>query len=160
MAVLSRVFSRRTLACAAGGTTLFVAGGYWYLNSGPSYPAPVMATRRPPPPWTPPPRSEMLNRLKASGTITKLAQGAQANEGEELDLLIIGGGATGAGCAVDAASRGLKVALVERDDFSAGTSCILLTPSNFCDELRRDIIQVDKACTWRRSLPPEGCDGA
>jgi hypothetical protein len=102
----------------------------------------------------------MLNRLKTSGTITKLAQGAQANEGEEFDLLIIGGGATGAGCAVDAASRGLKVALVERDDFSAGTSCILLTPSNFCDELRRDIIQVDKACTWRRSLPPEGCDGA
>ncbi|KIM41129.1 hypothetical protein M413DRAFT_445847 [Hebeloma cylindrosporum] len=122
MAILSRVFSRRTLACAAGGTTVFVAGGYWYLNSGPSYPAPVMATRRPPPPWTPPSRSEMLNRLKASGTITKLAKGAQTSEGEEFDLLIIGGGATGAGCAVDAASRGLKVALVERDDFSAGTS--------------------------------------
>jgi glycerol-3-phosphate dehydrogenase len=38
------------------------------------------------------------------------------------DLLIIGGGATGAGTALDAATRGLKVALVERDDFSAGTS--------------------------------------
>jgi len=34
--------------------------------------------------------------------------------------LIVGGGATGAGVAVDAASRGLKVALVERDDFAAG----------------------------------------
>ena len=38
------------------------------------------------------------------------------------DLLIIGGGATGAGVALDAATRGLKVALVERDDFSSGTS--------------------------------------
>ena len=41
---------------------------------------------------------------------------------DEYDLLIIGGGATGTGIAVDAATRGLKVALVERDDFSAGTS--------------------------------------
>ena len=38
----------------------------------------------------------------------------------EFDLLIVGGGATGVGCAVDAASRGLKVALVERNDFSCG----------------------------------------
>jgi glycerol-3-phosphate dehydrogenase len=38
------------------------------------------------------------------------------------DLLVIGGGATGAGTALDAASRGLRVALVERDDFSSGTS--------------------------------------
>ncbi|KAJ6131016.1 Glycerol-3-phosphate dehydrogenase [Penicillium sp. IBT 18751x] len=41
---------------------------------------------------------------------------------EEYDLLVIGGGATGAGIALDAATRGLKVAVVERDDFSAGTS--------------------------------------
>lgn len=40
----------------------------------------------------------------------------------EYDLLIIGGGATGTGIAVDAITRGLKVAVVERDDFSAGTS--------------------------------------
>ncbi|MDR0380256.1 MAG: FAD-dependent oxidoreductase, partial [Candidatus Accumulibacter sp.] len=38
------------------------------------------------------------------------------------DLLIIGGGATGCGIAVDAASRGLKVALVEKNDFAEGTS--------------------------------------
>ena len=38
------------------------------------------------------------------------------------DLLVIGGGATGAGIALDAATRGLKVAVVERDDFSSGTS--------------------------------------
>ncbi|KAG0209321.1 mitochondrial glycerol-3-phosphate dehydrogenase [Mortierella sp. NVP41] len=44
------------------------------------------------------------------------------NDSDVFDLLIIGGGATGAGCAVDAATRGLKVAMVERDDFSSGTS--------------------------------------
>ena len=38
------------------------------------------------------------------------------------DLLVIGGGATGTGIALDAATRGLKVAMVERDDFSSGTS--------------------------------------
>ena len=38
------------------------------------------------------------------------------------DVLVIGGGATGAGIALDAASRGLKVALVDKSDFSAGTS--------------------------------------
>lgn len=38
------------------------------------------------------------------------------------DLIVIGGGATGSGIALDAVTRGLKVALVERDDFSSGTS--------------------------------------
>ncbi|CAG8946254.1 unnamed protein product [Penicillium salamii] len=46
----------------------------------------------------------------------------RSNEEEEYDLLVIGGGATGSGIALDAATRGLKVAVVERDDFSAGTS--------------------------------------
>ena len=41
---------------------------------------------------------------------------------ESFDVLVIGGGATGAGVALDAATRGLKVAMVERDDFAAGTS--------------------------------------
>ncbi|KAL7923738.1 DAO domain-containing protein [Trichoderma austrokoningii] len=41
---------------------------------------------------------------------------------EEYDLLIIGAGATGAGIALDAVTRGLKVAIVDRDDFAAGTS--------------------------------------
>lgn len=42
--------------------------------------------------------------------------------GEKYDLVVVGGGATGCGVALDAATRGLKVALVERDDFGAGTS--------------------------------------
>jgi hypothetical protein len=55
--------------------------------------------------WKSPSRQQMLERLQS---------------GEEFDLLVIGGGATGTGVALDAASRGLKVALVERDDFAAG----------------------------------------
>jgi len=42
--------------------------------------------------------------------------------GEPFDLLVIGGGITGAGVARDAALRGLRVALVERRDFAVGTS--------------------------------------
>ena len=41
---------------------------------------------------------------------------------ETFDVLVIGGGVTGAGIARDAALRGLKVALVEKTDFAAGTS--------------------------------------
>ncbi|KAI0769123.1 DAO-domain-containing protein [Trametes elegans] len=109
--MLRKLVSRRTLAAVGGATALSAAGGYYFLNSGPSYPPSTKETRRPPQPWTPPPREHHLDALKAS-----------TNPGEEFDLLIVGGGATGAGVAVDAASRGLKVALVERDDFSSGTS--------------------------------------
>jgi glycerol-3-phosphate dehydrogenase len=42
--------------------------------------------------------------------------------GESFDVLVIGGGITGAGVALDAAARGLKTALVERQDFASGTS--------------------------------------
>ena len=42
--------------------------------------------------------------------------------GPVFDVLIIGGGITGAGIALDMASRGLRVALVEKQDFASGTS--------------------------------------
>ena len=51
-------------------------------------------------------RAAMLDRLGA----------------ETFDVLVIGGGITGVGVALDAASRGLRTALVERDDFASGTS--------------------------------------
>ncbi len=41
---------------------------------------------------------------------------------ETFDVLVIGGGITGAGVALDAASRGLRTALIEKDDFASGTS--------------------------------------
>ena len=42
--------------------------------------------------------------------------------GEELDILVIGGGVTGAGIALDAATRGLRVGIVEAQDWASGTS--------------------------------------
>lgn len=39
-----------------------------------------------------------------------------------LDVLVVGGGITGVGVALDAASRGLRVGIVERDDWASGTS--------------------------------------
>ena len=47
---------------------------------------------------------------------------AQLREDTVWDVVVIGGGATGTGIAVDAASRGLKTVLLEAQDFSAGTS--------------------------------------
>jgi len=72
-------------------------------------------------------RDRQIADLKRSGNITELSQDAPSrtnatSSGEIYDLLVIGGGATGTGIALDAATRGLKVALVERDDFSSGTS--------------------------------------
>ncbi|MFA6960899.1 MAG: glycerol-3-phosphate dehydrogenase/oxidase [Opitutaceae bacterium] len=52
-------------------------------------------------------REPMLDRLRG---------------GEIFDVLIVGGGATGLGAAVEAAARGHRVALIERDDFAQGTS--------------------------------------
>ena len=46
----------------------------------------------------------------------------EALRSRSFDVLVIGGGITGAGVALDAASRGMRVALVEKDDFASGTS--------------------------------------
>ncbi len=50
------------------------------------------------------------------------ADNLKALADDHFDVLVIGGGATGTGCAVDAASRGYRTALVERGDFAKGTS--------------------------------------
>src|SRR5690349_22431529 len=47
---------------------------------------------------------------------------AALSSGKELDVLVIGGGVVGAGCALDAVTRGLSVGLVEMRDFASGTS--------------------------------------
>ena len=41
---------------------------------------------------------------------------------KEFDVLIIGGGITGAGILLDATSRGLSAALIEKEDYASGTS--------------------------------------
>jgi len=57
----------------------------------------------------PPPRERQIEALKGS-------------KDKPFDVLVVGGGATGAGCALDATTRGLRTALVEREDFASGTS--------------------------------------
>ena len=57
-------------------------------------------------------RFSNLDRTKTIKELTK----------DSYDLVVIGGGITGGGIALDAASRGLKVALVEKGDFASGTS--------------------------------------
>ncbi|XP_030750431.1 glycerol-3-phosphate dehydrogenase, mitochondrial isoform X1 [Sitophilus oryzae] len=55
-------------------------------------------------------------------TLPTRAEQLRSLETDQFDIVIIGGGATGAGCALDAATRGLKTALIEADDFASGTS--------------------------------------
>jgi glycerol-3-phosphate dehydrogenase len=50
------------------------------------------------------------------------AEALRRMAGESFDVVVIGGGVTGVGCALDAATRGLRVALVEQRDLAAGTS--------------------------------------
>ena len=50
------------------------------------------------------------------------AQAIAALSENEFDVVVVGGGITGAGVALDAATRGFSVALVERADYAAGTS--------------------------------------
>jgi len=57
-----------------------------------------------------------LNAMRRTADLNALA------DGEPLDVVVIGGGITGAGIALDAASRGLRVALVEKHDLAFGTS--------------------------------------
>lgn len=57
----------------------------------------------------------LLSSLNRSSLLEELSS-------NEYDLLIIGGGITGAGIALDAASRGIKTVLIDKQDFAAGTS--------------------------------------
>src|SRR5688572_21176498 len=50
------------------------------------------------------------------------AEGLERARAEVFDVVVIGGGITGAGVALEAVARGLSVALVERADFASGTS--------------------------------------
>ncbi|OBK73354.1 glycerol-3-phosphate dehydrogenase/oxidase [Mycobacterium sp. 1164985.4] len=60
--------------------------------------------------------STALNAARRATELTALA------EGEQVDVIVIGGGITGTGIALDAATRGLRVVLVEKHDLAFGTS--------------------------------------
>src|SRR5581483_5563923 len=68
--------------------------------------------------------SAAIGRLSAAQRRADLARMTQVTRSTEalLDVLVIGGGITGAGIALDAAARGYRVGLVERDDYASGTS--------------------------------------
>lgn len=61
-------------------------------------------------------RATSLNAARRAAELSKVA------DGKQLDLLVVGGGVTGAGIALDAAARGLSVALAESEDLAYGTS--------------------------------------
>ncbi|NLT26833.1 MAG: glycerol-3-phosphate dehydrogenase/oxidase [Microbacteriaceae bacterium] len=61
------------------------------------------------------PAATVLDRASRARALAGIAEG-------ELDLLVVGGGVTGAGIALDAASRGLRVGVVEARDWASGTS--------------------------------------
>ncbi|EDY62484.2 conserved hypothetical protein, partial [Streptomyces pristinaespiralis ATCC 25486] len=62
------------------------------------------------------PRAASLNAARRSRDLARLAEGAT------VDVLVVGLGATGAGAALDAASRGLTVAAIDAHDLAFGTS--------------------------------------
>lgn len=63
-----------------------------------------------------------LPRSTALHAARRIRELAAVAEGAEIDLLVVGGGITGVGIALDAASRGLRTVLVERGDLASGTS--------------------------------------
>lgn len=144
---LVRPFLYAVAAGAAGGTVLYIS--YRPRNipgsAGAIVPTPTADDGTFIPPKFPrvKSREEHIADLRRSGSFSRkgpLTQSAKESYAQSpgisvtdaveedprdpapYDLLIIGGGATGSGIALDAATRGLKVALVERDDFAAGTS--------------------------------------
>lgn len=97
--MLSKLFKG---AAAAGTTTIGGFYGYVYFTT----PKPVGSEFYNPNPRPAISRVHNLSRL----------------ENDVFDMIVVGGGATGSAVALDGASRGLKVALIERSDFSSGTS--------------------------------------
>lgn len=104
MSFAFKKFAQRGLAVSAAATA--AVGTYYATQPSQVHnekPVTPFVTSRPPPLS----REEMFKKLEST---------------PKYDVLIIGGGAAGAGTAVDAATRGLNVAVLERTDFAAGTS--------------------------------------
>ncbi|KAL4946187.1 hypothetical protein BDV06DRAFT_182918 [Aspergillus oleicola] len=117
----SRRILRPLLYTSAAAT---VGAGALYFSYRPRNIPGLEAPAVPPPGYqegklVPPSFPKIKSRLEQ---IQDLKRSSSGEDADVYDLLVIGGGATGSGIALDAATRGLKVAVVERDDFSAGTS--------------------------------------
>ena len=99
MTILSKI-----VKTGVGVGTATIGGFYGYVYYATPTPVPAEAYKRGAMP--------RLNRF----------ENLQRLENDVYDLVVVGGGATGSAVALDGASRGLKVALIERNDFSSGTS--------------------------------------
>lgn len=104
---MSRILLLKLFKAAAGATAAVGAGVVYLDFVKPANPPSMVAHRKPllkelPPP---PSREQLLQTLD-----------------KEFDVLVIGGGATGTGTALDAQTRGLDVCLLEKRDFALGTS--------------------------------------
>lgn len=110
-----------SVATAAGAGVLYIS---YRPRNIPGSEAPAV----PPPGYhegklVPPSFPRIKTRHQQIEDLKRRSPGAASDkENEPYDLLVIGAGATGSGIALDAVTRGLKVAVVERDDFSSGTS--------------------------------------
>lgn len=110
----SRRYLRPLIYTTVGTATTYAL--YRTFFPPPSHPQTPNTSSPLPPKFPPvPSRLEQISRLRR-------ASPSPSAQSQPYDLVIIGGGATGCGIALDAASRGLNVALIERDDFSSGTS--------------------------------------
>jgi glycerol-3-phosphate dehydrogenase len=64
----------------------------------------------------------IADALCHTGLVIERSQALAALAHDEFDVVVVGGGITGAGVALDAATRGYSVALLERADYASGTS--------------------------------------
>uniref|UniRef100_A0A2P2I7R9 Glycerol-3-phosphate dehydrogenase n=1 Tax=Hirondellea gigas TaxID=1518452 RepID=A0A2P2I7R9_9CRUS len=106
-----RKFTRLAMA-GAGATVMGIGGAAFYMYQDDQYTKRQFARVTAAEDWKARPTRPLPTRK----------QQLESLQQDEFDVLVVGGGATGSGCALDAVSRGLKTALVEREDFSSGTS--------------------------------------
>ena len=93
-------------------------------------------------------------RMRPRSPLARRAADLERLADEHWDLLIVGGGIVGAGALLDAASRGLRVALVEQDDIASGTSS---RSSRLIHGGLRYLQQSRSAWSARRSTSGPGC---
>src|SRR5207245_2080564 len=112
---------RRWRTLRRPGATTWTSPAAATCTSSPTaaWAGPATSSRRSPAARTPsgwaPPRPGRLGPAERSASLAAMA-------GETFDVIIIGGGVVGAGAALDAATRGLSVALLEARDWASGTS--------------------------------------
>ncbi|ODV94754.1 hypothetical protein PACTADRAFT_50614 [Pachysolen tannophilus NRRL Y-2460] len=125
-AILGRLLKATALTSVVGGASL---ASYSYAHdklendSAIKDKLPAIIKELPPLPS----REALIKRLGPTisekfGTTKKENEFSASDAQIKYDLIIIGGGATGTGCAVDATTRGLNVLLLEKNDFASGTS--------------------------------------